>query len=61
MAGYRYSATPNEQALASELGRVERSLVDAHLNNEALVRVIHQMQLEQEALERKWQRERLAP
>ena len=51
--------SPGEQALALELDRAERQLQDANLNNEALVRVIHQMQLEQEALERKWQRERL--
>ena len=51
--------SPGEQALTLELTKVERQLQDANLNNEALVRVIHQMQLEQEALERKWQRERL--
>ncbi|KAL3895229.1 MAG: hypothetical protein SGPRY_013569, partial [Prymnesium sp.] len=45
------------RTLSEELWRTERQLRDAMLNNEALARVVGQMQEEQEALERKWQRE----
>lgn len=48
-----------ERIIAQELSAAEQQLTDALLNNAALARVIHQMQLEQEALERKWQRERV--